>query len=274
MPPEIRIVDRGEMRLESLEAQTRALEHDKEGHVGGGEYHAGCEEREDAETIVARECNLPEHERGKYYYPLAGEEDQGRDEIVRVLPAQPGATRLLVERRVHVAIAVDFARNLEGRRTEQPDVLAHWAVDRDHGLGAEQDVGSGATIRRVGDAIAQKILVADLRLGKPERRRRHLHVDHLQPVRNHRATTDIAEKRVVVLLVGAHVRASLIDRVQVPADVAHVRHALVGEYRTLKEQGLTIQDNDLLVPYTDSNRTPVEMNYLSIIAFPSSSFFT
>ena len=50
--------------------------------------------------------------------------------------------------------------------------------------------------------------------------------------------------------------------------------ALVGEYRTLKEQGLTIQANDLLVPYTDSNRTPVEMNYLSIIAFPSSSFFT
>jgi hypothetical protein len=50
--------------------------------------------------------------------------------------------------------------------------------------------------------------------------------------------------------------------------------ALVGEYRTLKEQGLTIHANDLLVPYTDSNRTPVEMNYLSIIAFPSSSFFT
>ena len=37
--------------------------------------------------------------------------------------------------------------------------------------------------------------------------------------------------------------------------------ALVTEYRTFKEQGLTIQANDLLVPYTDSNRTPVGMNY-------------
>jgi hypothetical protein len=42
---------------------------------------------------------------------------------------------------------------------------------------------------------------------------------------------------------------------------------------TLKEQGLTTQAKDLLVPYTDSNRTPVGMNYLGIIAFPSSSFF-
>ena len=49
--------------------------------------------------------------------------------------------------------------------------------------------------------------------------------------------------------------------------------ALTGEYRALKEQGLTIQANDLLVSYTDSNRTPVGMNYLGIIAFPSSSFF-
>lgn len=49
--------------------------------------------------------------------------------------------------------------------------------------------------------------------------------------------------------------------------------ALVEEYMTLKEQGLTTQANDLLVPYTDSNRTPVGMNYLGIIAFPSSSFF-
>ncbi len=154
---------------------------------------------------------------------MAGEEDQGRDEIVRVLPAQPGETRLLVERRVHVAIAVDHARNFEGRRAEQPDVLAHRAVDRDHGHGAEQNVGSCATIRRVGDGVAQKVVVADLRLVKPERRRRHLHVDHRQPVRNHRAAADIAEKRIVVSKVGAHVRAGLIDRVQVPADVAHVR---------------------------------------------------
>ena len=224
MPPEIRIVDRGELRFESLEPQDRAVEHDEEGHIGGDERHAGCEEREDAETIVARECGLPEHERGRHCHPLAGEEDQGRDEIVCVLPAQPGATRLLVERRVHVAIAADHARNLEGRRAEKPDVLTHRAVDRDHGLGAEQDVGSGATIRRVGDAVAQKVVVADLRLGKPERRCRHLHIDHLQPVRNHRAAADITEKRVVVLLVGAHVRAGLIDRVQVPADVAHVPH--------------------------------------------------
>ena len=75
MQPEIRIVDRGELRLESLEAQDRALEHDEEGHVGGGDRHTGCEEREDAETIVARECGLEEHERGKHHNPLAGEED-------------------------------------------------------------------------------------------------------------------------------------------------------------------------------------------------------
>ena len=223
VPPGIRIVDRGELRLESLEAQAGAFEHDEGGHVGGGDCQGACEEREDAEMIVARECGLPEHERGKHRHPAAGEEDQGRDEIVHVLPAQPGATRLLVERRVHVAIAVDHARNLEGRRAEQPDVLAHRAVDRDHGLGAEQDVVSGSTVRRVADVVAQKVVVADLRLGKPERRRRHLHVDHRQPVRNHRAAADIGEKRVAVTLAAAHVRAGLIDRVQVPANVAHVR---------------------------------------------------
>ena len=223
VPPEIRIVNRGELRLESLEVPARVLEHDEEGHVGGGERHDGCEEREDAEAIVARECSLAEHVHGKQQHPGSSEEEQGRDEIVHVFPAQPGATRLLVERRLNVAIAVDHARDLEGRRAEQPDVLAHRAVDRDHGLGAEQDVGSGATIRRVGDEVAQKVVVADLRLCKPERRRRHMHVDHRQPVRNHRAAADIAEKRVVVSLVAAHVRAGLNDLVQVPADVAHVR---------------------------------------------------
>ena len=35
---------------------------------------------------------------------------------------------------------------------------------------------------------------------------------------------DVAEERVVVALVGAHVRAGLLDLVQVPADVAHVVH--------------------------------------------------
>lgn len=34
--------------------------------------------------------------------------------------------------------------------------------------------------------------------------------------------------------------------------------ALVEEYMTLKEQGLTTQVNDLLVPYTDSNRSQWE----------------
>ncbi len=223
MPPEIRLVDRDEPRLESLEAHNRVLEHNKEGHVGCGECQGACKERDHAETTVARECGLQDHERGKHHYPVAGEEDQGRDKIVPVLPAQPGKPRLFVEGRVRVAIAVDHARNLEGWRAEQPDVLAHRAVDRDHGHGAEQNVGSGATIRRVGDSVAQKVIVADLRLGKPERRRRHLHIDHRQAVRNHRATADIAEKRVVVSKGGAHVRAGLIDRVQVPADVAHVR---------------------------------------------------
>ena len=223
MPPEIRIVDRGELRLESLEAQDRALEHDEEDHVDG-QYAPRwlrrtrrCRSDRSSRLRLAQSTNA-----ANTATQLAGEEDQGRDEIVYVLPAQPGATRLLVERRIHVAIAIDHARNLEGRRTEQPDVLAHRAVDRDHGLGAEQDVGSGATIRRIGDVVAQKVVVADLRLGKPERRRRHLHVDHRQPVRNHRAAADIAEERIVVPLVGAHVRAGLMDRVQVPADVAHV----------------------------------------------------
>ena len=36
-------LDRGDLRLESLEAHARALEHDEEGHVDGGDRHDGCE---------------------------------------------------------------------------------------------------------------------------------------------------------------------------------------------------------------------------------------
>ena len=59
-----------------------------------------------------------------------------------VLPAQPGATRLLVERRVHVTITRSTLRGISKAGEPTVDVLAHRAVDRDHGLGAQQDIGS------------------------------------------------------------------------------------------------------------------------------------
>ena len=61
MPPEIRIVDRGELRLESLESHNRALEHDEEGHVQSDIRHAGSEEHEGAEMINVRNCDSREH---------------------------------------------------------------------------------------------------------------------------------------------------------------------------------------------------------------------
>ena len=133
-----------------------------------------------------------------------------------------GCGAFLADRRVHVAVAVDHARDFEGGRPEQADVLAHRTVDRDHGLGAEQDVRAGAAIRRIEDIVAEIVVVADLRFGELERHRRHVRIDHRQAVRHHRAGADAAQERIVVALVGAHVRAGLLDLVQVPADVAHV----------------------------------------------------
>ena len=152
--------------------------------------------------------------------------------VVAVLLAQARAAGLLVDRGVHVAVAVDHARDFEGGRAEQADVLAHRAVDRDHGLGAEQHVRAGPAVRRIEDVVAEIVVLADLRLGELERRRRHVRVDHRQPVGDHRAAADVAEERIVVALVGAHVRAGLLDLVQVPADVAHV----VDDERRVAEQ--------------------------------------
>ena len=122
MRPEIWIVDRGKLRLEWPEAHPRALKHNEEGHVEGDDRHDGCEKCEDAKTIVACECGLPEHERDNHCHALAGEEDQSSEEIVRVRLAQPGETRILIDRRVDVAISRVFS-TLEKNWKDNMDIF-------------------------------------------------------------------------------------------------------------------------------------------------------
>jgi hypothetical protein len=119
-------------------------------------------------------------------------------------------------------VAVDDARNLETGRAQQPDILAHGTIDRDHDLGAEETIRAGAPIRRIVDIVAKIVAIADASPGEPERRARLVHVDHRQPVRDHCPAADVAEERIIVLLVGAEVRAGLLYLVQVPADKPHV----------------------------------------------------
>ena len=224
MRPEIRVVDGDDLRGQALEAQRGALEQDEEGDGAAGDRDGRGEQREHAVAVVRGERRAPEHDGGEERREAAHEPERAGDEIMDVLGADARAAGRLVDRGIHVAVALDHARDFERGRAEQADILAHRTVDRDHGLGAEQALRAGAAIRRIEDVVAEIIVLADLRFAQLERRRRGVHVDHRQAVGDHRAGADIAQERIVVALVGAHVRAGLLDRVQLPADIAHVIH--------------------------------------------------
>lgn len=49
------------------------------------------------------------------------------------------------------------AGNLETWRAEQPDPFPDRAGDRDHGLGGDQAVVTGAAVGRLGDAVAEEV---------------------------------------------------------------------------------------------------------------------
>ena len=140
-------------------------------------------------------------------HPVAQQPRRHGRDIVAILLAKALLPGLLAHGADEVLVAVDRARDLEARRAEQPDVLAHRPVDRDHDLGAEQAVRAGLAFGRIVDVVAEIVAVADLHLAELERGVRHLGIDHRQPVGHHRAAADVAQERVVVPLVGAEVGA-------------------------------------------------------------------
>src|SRR5207247_10455370 len=95
-------------------------------------------------------------------------------EVEPVLCGKNAAQRLPRPEMVESAVALDGARNLEGRRAQQANPFANLAVERNHHLGGEEAVVPGPPSRGVVDIVAQEVAWPDRRSGHPERGARDL----------------------------------------------------------------------------------------------------
>jgi hypothetical protein len=110
--------------------------------------------------------------------PIAQQIGDSGCNVVSILLANLMPQNLLIYVRVELLVSIDRARNLEAGRAQEPDILAHGAIDRDHGLGAQQTIGARLAVGRKMNVVAQVVALADLRLNELEGRIRHLDIDH------------------------------------------------------------------------------------------------
>ena len=85
----------------------------------------------------------------------------------------------------------DFARNFEGRRAEQADILANRTVDRHRDLGRQKAVVAGPPLRRIEHRVADERPPAERHGHDAERAMAEFHVEHHEPVRDHRPGSDL-----------------------------------------------------------------------------------
>jgi hypothetical protein len=108
---------------------------------------------------------------GEEVHPVQQQEQAHRAQVVPVLGGQaPGQLTRGLQMGIDRGVPGDGARDLEGRRAQQPDALPDLPVDRDHDLRRQQDVVPDPGLRRVGDRVAEEAVRADRGPGHLERR--------------------------------------------------------------------------------------------------------
>ncbi len=232
VPPEGDIVDGRDLRLELAEAEACPFHEDVEGNGDGARQHDRGEQCDICPFRIVVQRAVPDGERHEQCRPLHGNEHHRGREVVAVLVRKARTAIVVADALDQLLVALDHARDFEGRRAQEADILAHRPVDRHHDLGAQKHVVARAPVRRIEDVVAEIVALADLGMLEPEGGGRFVDVDHVETVRHHGARADLAEQRVVLLLVAAEVGARLDHRVEVPAKRADIVH----DGRTVTEE--------------------------------------
>ncbi len=200
MGPKILIVHRHELWSQFLEAQTAPFDKAKEPDAEQRREYAACEEAPDPKNRVVQQPDVASEQKDKTEQPNTQKESNDRNAVVPKLLGDPLLARLTFDFADGKLVSIHHARDFEGRRTKQPDILADGTIDRHHDLGSKKAVGAGFASGWVVDSIAQVVAIADLDLGELKRRTRYDRIAHRQTVGDHRPAADAAQKRIVVAL--------------------------------------------------------------------------
>src|SRR5262249_32619994 len=123
VPPVVGIVDRDVPVLEVPEAEAPAFDEDVVGGADADREDRGQSIAENAEAVVLEVDGGEEQERADQGEDPAGEQEEylGR-KVVAVLAGEPALELFTLAQVIELGVALDGARDLEARRTEEPDV--------------------------------------------------------------------------------------------------------------------------------------------------------
>ena len=212
MAPEAGLQNRAGQRLERTPAQAGAIDqHEPQQLQRDRRQRAGRQRQRRRHARHADIGAVQHHRRQRRADAVRADEEQHRQ------PVDPGLApqRLRSPGRIAPArigpVAQHRARDLEGRRAEQADVLAQRAVQRHHHPSGQQAV---VAQRRAGGQ--QHRIAGEAPRAQPGRTdapaaRAGLDLGHRQPVGDHRARAEVAQSGQVMLLRQAEVRAGLLD---------------------------------------------------------------
>ncbi|MCO5553510.1 hypothetical protein L7F22_007032 [Adiantum nelumboides] len=229
--PEVAVVDGRGARLQTAEAERRALQQRRPHHEQQRAEEHGRAEGPQAPRRPERHRDPERDQRDRDAEgPQQHRDDEGRG-VVAVLGAQP-AGQLLVGGRVVRVRPRAGARDLHRRRAEQTHPGPHRPVDRDHDLGREQHVVADPGVRRQVHVVADEVVPAQPHRADPERVVRQLGVHHPQPVGHHRPGADAGVPRRLLAELCAEVRPRLPQVVEVVTEALQV----AGDERAVAEQ--------------------------------------
>ncbi len=164
--PKIVVVHRHEPWLQLLEPQAPVFDEAEEPDAEQRRKYAERKEAPDPEDRVVQQPDVAGEQEDKEVQPVTQQERNDRNAIVPNLLSDPLPARLAFEHPDCELVSIHHTWNFEGRRTEQPYILAYGTINRHHDLRSKKAVGAGLASSGVVDSVAYVVLLAEPDLGE------------------------------------------------------------------------------------------------------------